>query len=234
MTDIATHLAAAHEKIATTARRAGRAPDSVRLVAVSKTQPAKAIVTAAATGQRIFGENRVQEAREKIPACPPGLEWHLLGHLQKNKVRQALSLFSFFHSIDSQALAGAIDRIAGETGRKVDGLLEVNVSGEETKHGFTPAQLREAFPALAALPHLRIRGLMTMAPYSENPEAARPVFRALRELRDELQSAHGAALPELSMGMSGDFEPAIEEGATLVRLGSSIFGQRPQVQANAE
>lgn len=234
MTDIATHLAAAHEKIATAARRAGRAPDSVRLVAVSKTQPAEAIVTAAATGQRIFGENRVQEAREKIPACPPGLEWHLLGHLQKNKVRQALSLFSFFHSIDSGALAGAIDRIAGETGKKVDGLLEVNVSGEETKHGFTPAQLREAFPALAALPHLRIRGLMTMAPYNENPEAARPVFRALRALRDELQSAHGSALPELSMGMSGDFEPAIEEGATLVRLGSSIFGQRPQVQANAE
>lgn len=234
MTDIATHLAAAHEKIATAARRAGRAPDSVRLVAVSKTQPAEAIVTAAATGQRIFGENRVQEAREKIPACPPGLEWHLIGHLQKNKVRQALSLFSFFHSIDSGALAGAIDRIAGETGKKVDGLLEVNVSGEETKHGFTPAQLREAFPALAALPHLRIRGLMTMAPYNENPEAARPVFRALRALRDELQSAHGSALPELSMGMSGDFEPAIEEGATLVRLGSSIFGQRPQVQANAE
>lgn len=234
MTNIATHLAAAHEKIATTARRAGRAPDSVRLVAVSKTQPAEAIMIAAATGQRIFGENRVQEAREKIPACPPGLEWHLIGHLQKNKVRQALSLFSFFHSIDSQALAGAIDRIAGETGQKVDGLLEVNVSGEETKHGFTPAQLREAFPALAALPHLRIRGLMTMAPYSENPEAARPVFRALRELRDELQSAHGSALPELSMGMSGDFEPAIEEGATLVRIGSSIFGQRPQVQANAE
>ena len=234
MTDIATHLAAAHEKIASAAGRAGRAPDSVRLVAVSKTQPAEAIATAAATGQRIFGENRVQEAREKIPACPPGLEWHLIGHLQKNKVRQALSLFSFFHSIDSQALAGAIDRIAGETGQKVDGLLEVNVSGEETKHGFTPAQLREAFPALAALPHLRIRGLMTMAPYSENPEAARPVFRALRALRDELQSAHGSALPELSMGMSGDFEPAIEEGATLVRIGSSIFGQRPQVQANAE
>ena len=234
MTDIATHLAAAHETIATAARRAGRAPDSVRLVAVSKTQPAEAIVTAAATGQRIFGENRVQEAREKIPACPPGLEWHLIGHLQKNKVRQALSLFSFLHSIDSEALAAAIDRIAGETGKKVAGLLEVNVAREGTKHGFTPAQLREAFPALAALPHLRIRGLMTMAPYNENPEAARPVFRALRALRDELQSAHGSALPELSIGMSGDFEPAIEEGATLVRLGSSIFGQRPQAQANAE
>ncbi len=234
MTDITARLARARQEITTAARRAGRDPANIRLVAVSKTHPAEAVETAAAAGQRIFGENRVQEAREKIPACPPGLEWHLLGHLQKNKVRQALSLFSFFHSIDSQALAGAIDRIAGETGQKVDGLLEVNVSGEETKHGFTPAQVREAFPALAALPHLRIRGLMTMAPYSENPEAARPVFRALRELRDELQSAHGAVLPELSMGMSGDFEPAVEEGATLVRIGSSIFGQRPQVQAKAE
>lgn len=145
MTEIATHLATAHQEIAAAARRAGRAPQSVRLVAVSKTQPAAAIVTAAATGQRIFGENRVQEAREKIPACPPELEWHLIGHLQKQSAPSSF-LFSFFHSIDSQALAGAIDRIAGETGQKVDGLLEVNVSGEETKHGFTPAQLREAFP----------------------------------------------------------------------------------------
>ncbi|MFM8459277.1 MAG: YggS family pyridoxal phosphate-dependent enzyme, partial [Chthoniobacterales bacterium] len=136
--------------------------------------------------------------------------------------------FSFFHSIDSTALAQAIDRIAGETGKPVEGLLEVNVSGEETKHGFTPDDLRREFAALAKLSHLRIRGLMTMAPYSDNPEDARPVFRALRELRDELQSAHGHPLPELSMGMSGDFEPAIEEGATLVRVGSSIFGERPQ------
>jgi pyridoxal phosphate enzyme (YggS family) len=172
----------------------------------------------------------VQESRDKIPACPPGLEWHFIGHLQKNKVRQALPLFSFFHSIDSTALAQAIDRIAGETGKLVEGLLEVNVSGEETKHGFTPDQLRREFAALAKLPHLRIRGLMTMAPYSDNAEDARPAFRTLRELRDELQSAHGHPLPELSMGMSGDFVPAIEEGATLVRVGSSIFGTRPYPQ----
>jgi pyridoxal phosphate enzyme (YggS family) len=156
------------------------------------------------------------------------LEWHFIGHLQKNKVRQALPLFPFFHSIDSAALAGAIDRIAGETGAEAKGLLEVNVSGEESKHGFTPDELRSQFPALAKLPHLRIRGLMTMAPYSDDPEDARPVFRKLRELRDELQSAHQHPLPELSMGMSGDFEPAIEEGATLVRVGSSIFGTRPR------
>ena len=229
MDNIAAHLSAIREKISTSARRAGRDPSSVRLVAVSKTHPAGAVVDAAATGQTVFGESRVQEARDKIPACPPGLEWHFIGHLQKNKVRQALPLFSFFHSVDSTALAEAVNRIAGETGQKVEGLLEVNVSGEDTKHGFTPAQLRSEFPALGKLPHLRIRGLMTMAPYSDNPEDARPVFRALRELRDELQSAHAHPLPELSMGMSGDFEPAIEEGATLVRVGSSIFGARPQI-----
>ena len=226
MDNIAANLSAIRDKISASARRAGRDSSSVRLVAVSKTHPAEAVVDAAAKGQTVFGESRVQEARDKIPACPPGLEWHFIGHLQKNKVRQALPLFGFFHSIDSTALAQAIDRISGETGKPVEGLLEVNVSGEATKYGFTPEQLRAEFAALSKLPHLRIRGLMTMAPYSEKPEEARPVFRALRELRDELQSAHGHPLPELSMGMSGDFAPAIAEGATLVRIGSSIFGSR--------
>ena len=228
MDAIAANLEEIRRRMAEAARRSGRDPASVRLVAVSKTYPAEAVAAAAATGQRIFGESRVQESRDKIPACPPGLEWHFIGHLQKNKVRQALPLFSFFHSIDSTALAGAIDRIAGETGVKAQGLLEVNVSGEETKHGFTPEELRAQFPTLSKLLHLRIRGLMTMAPYSDNPEDARPVFRTLRELRDELQSTYQHPLPELSMGMSGDFEPAIEEGATLVRVGSSIFGARPR------
>ena len=227
MTDIAAHLAAVQEQIRAAAVRAGREPSSVRLVAVSKTHPASAVAEAAAAGQRVFGESRVQEAREKVPLCPPGLDWHFIGHLQKNKVRPALALFGFFHSIDGTALARAIDRIAGETGKPVEGLLEVNVSGEQTKHGFTPEELRAEFAAMSRLPHLHLRGLMTMAPYSENPEDARPVFRTLRELRDELQSAHGHPLPELSMGMSGDFEPAIAEGATLVRIGSSIFGARP-------
>lgn len=231
MNNIAQQLATVREEIDAAAWRAGREPADVRLVAVSKTHPASAVEAAAAAGQRVFGESRVQEAREKIPACPPGLEWHFIGHLQRNKVRQALPLFSFFHSIDSAALAEAIDRIAGETGREVEGLLEANVSGEATKHGFSPDRLREEFAALARLPHLRIRGLMTMAPYSEHPEDARPFFRALRELRDELQAKHNRPLPELSMGMSGDFAPAIEEGATLVRIGSSIFGARPYPQA---
>jgi pyridoxal phosphate enzyme (YggS family) len=228
MNNIAQHLAAVREEIAAAALRAGREPASVRLVAVSKTHPAAAVEAAAAAGQRVFGESRVQEARGKIAACPPGLEWHFIGHLQRNKVRQALPLFGFFHSIDSEPLALAVDRIAGETGQTIEGLLEVNISGEETKHGFSPEALRAQFPALAKLAHLRIRGLMTMAPYSDNPEEARPVFRALRVLRDDLQSDAGHHLPELSMGMSGDFGPAIEEGATLVRVGSSIFGARPQ------
>jgi pyridoxal phosphate enzyme (YggS family) len=227
MTDLAAHLAAVQEQIRAAAVRAGRDPSAVRLVAVSKTHPPSAVAAAAAAGQRVFGESRVQEARDKIPACPPGLDWHFIGHLQKNKIRPALPLFSFFHSIDSTPLAQALDRLAGETGRPVTGLLEVNISGEASKHGFTPEQLRTELPALLARPHLRLRGLMTMAPYSENPEDARPVFRALRELRDEWQAAHGHALPDLSMGMSGDFVPAVEEGATLVRIGSSIFGARP-------
>jgi pyridoxal phosphate enzyme (YggS family) len=227
MDAIAANLEEIRRRMAEAARRSGRDPASIRLVAVSKTYPAEAVAAAATTGQRVFGESRVQESRDKIPACPYGLEWHFIGHLQKNKVRQALPLFPFFHSIDSTALAGAIDRIAGETGVKAQGLLEVNVSGEETKHGFTPEELRAQFPALSKLPHLRIRGLMTMAPYSDDPEKARPFFRALRQMRDELQSAHGHPLPELSMGMSGDFAPAIGEGATLVRIGSSIFGARP-------
>ena len=230
MTEIAAHLDAVREQFRAAAIRAGRDPSAVRLVAVSKTHPASAVAAAVEAGQRVFGESRVQEARDKIPACPPGLDWHFIGHLQKNKVRQALPLFAFFHSIDSTALAQAMDRIAGETNQRVEGLLEVNVSGEATKHGFTPEQLGAAFADLVKLPHLRLRGLMTMAPYSDNPEDARPVFRTLRELRDELQSAHGHPLPELSMGMSGDFEPAVEEGATLVRVGSSIFGSRPHPQ----
>jgi hypothetical protein len=227
MDQIAQHLADIRGRIESAALRAGRDPASVQLVAVSKTHPADAVRAAAAAGQRLFGESRVQEAREKIPACPPDLEWHFIGHLQKNKVRHALPLFDFFHSIDSLALAQAMDRIACESERTVTGLLEVNVSGEATKHGFTPEQLRAEFSALTSLPHLRVVGLMTMAPYAEDAEQARPVFRALRELRDGLQQTLGTSLPHLSMGMSGDFEPAIAEGATLVRIGSSIFGDRP-------
>lgn len=232
MTQIAEKLAQVRRRVALAAARAGRDPAAVRLVAVSKTHPADSVAEAAADAQTIFGESRVQEAREKIPSCPPGLEWHFIGHLQKNKVRQALPLFHLFHSVDTEALARTMDRVSAETGTETAVLLEVNVSGEATKHGFTPDALRTLFPALAALARLRLRGLMTMAPYSENPESARPFFRALRELRDELSAAHGLPLPELSMGMSGDFEQAVEEGATLVRVGTFIFGERPPAPEN--
>lgn len=223
-------LSAIRERIASAAQRSGRAPGEVRLVAVSKTHPAAAVAAAVAGGQHVFGESRVQEARDKIPSCPPGLQWHFIGHLQTNKVRQALPLFSLFHSVDSIRLAEAMDRIAGETGRTVRVLAEVNISGEATKRGFTPESLREHFGRLTALPRLKLAGLMTMAPWSEEPEDARPVFRALRVLRDELETAGGTKLPELSMGMSGDFEPAIEEGSTLVRIGTAIFGTRPSTE----
>ena len=230
MSPIGQNLASIQTRISELAVRAGRAPDAVRLVAVSKTHPAGAVVAAASAGQKIFGESRVQEARDKIAVCPGGLEWHFIGHLQKNKIRQALPLFTLFHSIDTTSLAENLNRIAGETGTCVAGLIEVNVSGEATKHGFNPDLLAQEWSRLAGLPHLRLRGLMTMAPYSDEAEQARPVFRALRQLRDALQQAHGAALPELSMGMSGDFEPAIEEGSTLVRIGTAIFGGRPSPQ----
>ena len=230
MSHLVANLEAVRQEIDQAAIMAKRAPSSVQLIAVSKTHPAAAVIEAAAHQQTIFGESRVQEAREKIPNCPTGLSWHFIGHLQKNKIRQALPLFTLFHSIDSEALAGGISRIAGEMGRDAEGLLEVNVSGEPTKHGFTPEDLSANFSTLIRLPPLRVRGLMTMAPYGDNPEEARPFFRALRQLRDELQSTHGVELPELSMGMSGDFRPAIGEGATLVRVGTSIFGDRPQPQ----
>jgi pyridoxal phosphate enzyme (YggS family) len=228
MKDTDAAISGIRQRIAAAAARAGRDHSAVRLVAVSKTHPPGAVTTVAATGQRIFGESRVQEAREKIPLCSPGLDWHFIGHLQRNKIRQALPLFSLFHSIDSPELAAAIDRIAAETGSTVRGLAEVNITGEPTKHGFSPEALRTLLRPLLGLAHLRLEGLMTMAPWSDNPEDARPVFRALRELRDELAAGHGAHLPELSMGMSGDFEPAVEEGATLVRVGTSIFGSRPR------
>lgn len=227
MNDIPDQLSRIQRDITEATVHAGRPPGSVHLVAVSKTHPAESVIAAAAAGQTLFGESRVQEAKEKISACPPGLHWHFIGHLQKNKIRAALPLFDFFHSIDSLPLVAGLSRIAGETGQTVTGLLEVNVSGETTKHGFSPDDLRRTFREIIALPNLRITGLMTMAPYDTDPEAARPFFRALRELRDELQSATSHPLPELSMGMSGDFIPAIEEGSTLVRVGTSIFGSRP-------
>ena len=219
-------------KIAAACERAGRNPDDVEIVAVTKTHGAEVVDEAWRAGLRIVGENKVQEAAWKRPASVSGPEWHLIGHLQSNKVRHALELFDFIHSVDSVKLADRINFIADEIGASPRILLEVNVSGEKSKSGMKPDDVE---PTLRHIidncPRITIEGLMTMAPFSDNPEDARPYFRALRELRDEMESKLGIGLPRLSMGMSGDYEVAIEEGATWVRLGTVLFGERPKLKA---
>ncbi len=223
---IATNLERVRSGIVAAAQGAGRAPGEVRLVAVSKTWPASDVAEAASAGQTIFGENRVQELLPKIADSPAGLEWHLIGHLQSNKVRKVLPVCALIHSIDSLELARDASRIAVELGLGARILLQVNVASDDAKFGFPVSGIREAFPEILALPGLELRGLMTVPPFAEDPEAVRPHFSALRRLRGELEDTHGISLPELSMGMSHDFRVAIEEGATLVRIGSSIFGRR--------
>jgi len=228
MASVAENLARVRERIAVAAGRAGRDVGGVRLVAVSKTHPASAVREALAAGQREFGESRVQEALPKIAGAGDGPEWHFIGHLQTNKVRKAVGRFALFHGVDNEGLAAALNRVAGEFGTVARVLLEVNVSGEGTKFGFAPGSVEGVLEGLLQMPFLRVEGLMAMAPYSEDPESARPVFAGLRELRDRLAGPTGAALPELSMGMSGDFEQGIAEGATIVRVGSAVFGDRGQ------
>lgn len=196
------------------------------LVAVSKTWPAEYVQEAYDAGQRLFGENKVQEILEKSPILPEDIEWHLIGHLQKNKIRKVLPHCSMIHSVDSLALAGQISRIAGELEIVSSVLLQVNISDDDAKFGFTGARLREEFAEIKVLPNLKIEGLMTVPKFDADPERVRPAFAALRALRDELVSEHGLTLPHLSMGMSHDAKVAVEEGATLVRVGSSIFGKR--------
>ena len=215
------------ERISLAAQRAGRDPGEINLVAVSKTHPVTMIHEAAAeTGQELFGESRVQEALLKIPALPGRLRWHFIGHLQSNKIRKALPYFELYHGIDTSEIACDMDRIAGEMGIYPRVLLEVNVSGEGSKHGFSPDQLEREIEGLLALPRLQVEGFMTMAPLSAEKEDSRPYFAKLRELRDYLASRVGIPLSLLSMGMSGDYEVAVEEGATLVRVGSALFGDR--------
>lgn len=213
--------------IAAAEQRAGRPAGSVTLLAVSKTFPVSDIMQAYADGQRVFGENRLQEAMEKMPQMPQDCVWHLIGPLQRNKVRKALEQgFGLIQAVDSMKLAAAISRIAGETGVTARILLEVNVDGEASKHGFTPEEIQEEWEALVALPHLDIRGLMCIPAPVENPQDARPAFAALRVLAEKLRARGPLPLPELSMGMSHDFAVAVEEGATIVRVGSAIFGKR--------
>lgn len=237
-----TNLAEVHARMRAACERSGRNPSDVRLVAVTKYAQWDWIRALVDLGQSDLAENRPQQFVERaarlsaetgahaaeVAGCErPRVNWHLIGHLQRNKVRPVLPLVSLIHSVDSLRLLERIGLIAGELGLRPRVLLEVNVSGETSKDGFSPAELESAWPALAAVSQVEIEGLMTMAAESDDPEAARPVFRELRRLRDRLREASGRALPELSMGMSGDFEPAIEEGATLIRIGSRLFEGAP-------
>lgn len=228
MDNPASRLADIQNRMAEAAARAGRKPEDIALVAVSKTHPAEAIREVFDLGQTIFGENRVQELLSKAPLLPSSLHWHLIGHLQSNKIRKVLPVAELIHGVDSLELARDIDRIAAELGLFPRILLETNVSGEGTKFGFKPGTLRAQIDDLLALPRVQVEGLMTIAPLAEDPEAVRPFFAALRTLRDDLADQTSTPLPVLSMGMSGDFEVAIEEGATMVRVGTAIFGARPR------
>src|SRR5262245_8485112 len=226
---IADRLAEVHTRISIAARSAGREPSSVRLVAVSKTFPIELIRDAYAAGQRDFGDNRVQEALQKIAAgADLEIRWHLLGHLQTNKARKAGPAFAVIHSVDSVELLRKLDAASADAGASPDLLIQVDLAGEETKHGMVTEEVPRLFDAAAACRAARITGLMTLPPVPEIPEDARPYFRRLRDLRDEWLSSGVPApmLRELSMGMSGDFEVAIQEGATMVRVGTAIFGSR--------
>ncbi|PYL98162.1 MAG: YggS family pyridoxal phosphate-dependent enzyme [Verrucomicrobia bacterium] len=226
MADIAENLERVRKQIVAASKKSGRNVDDLELIAISKTHDAVKVREAIEAGQTLFGESRVQEARVKIPELPSNLRWHFVGHLQKNKIRHALPLFELIHSVDSLALAQDINRIAEEDGLHPRVLLEVNVAGEGSKFGFTPEKLREDLENLLALPRLSILGLMTIPPIADEAEASRKYFVELRELRDRLQTEFHVDLAQLSMGMTQDFAIAVEEGATLVRVGTAIFGER--------
>ncbi len=226
---LAENIAAVKGRIGQACERAGRDPAEVTLLTVSKFHPASTIAEAVGLGLTLFGESRVQEARVKIPASPGRAQWHFIGHLQSNKAREAVSLFSKIESIDSLDLAAEVQRQAEKQGKRMPILVEVNVAGESSKFGWNPERLVAELPQLNALGRLELHGLMTIAPYSTDPERARPVFRRLRELRDRCAEVLGAPLPTLSMGMSGDLEVAIEEGSTLVRVGTALLGPRPRM-----
>lgn len=226
-------IADVRQRIEGACRRAGRVPSSVVLVAAAKSQPAVALLAAWQAGQRVFGENRVQEAARKAEAeelatLDPPIVWHLLGPLQSNKVRPAVRLFRTIHSVDRPEIADALEQEASAQDKTLDAFLEVNLGGEASKHGFPVAGLAAAVAPLALLSRLRVAGLMAIPPFADDPEASRPWFRRLRALRDELFSrSEWSGRPGwLSMGMTADFEVAIEEGATHVRVGTAIFGQR--------
>jgi PLP dependent protein len=231
---IASNLSAIHDRIARAAQRAGRNTSDIALMAVSKTQPAAKIVEAYEAGQRLFGENRVQEFSEKVGALAslPDAEFHMIGHLQSNKTPKAAEVFHAIDSVDSAKLAERLNAAAGKLGKTLDVLIEINVGGEEAKSGIAPcsSELEDILIGAPTWTNLRVRGLMTVPPFTEDPEGARPYFRQLRELRERLSARNFpfVSLDQLSMGMSHDFEVAIEEGSTCVRIGTAIFGERPK------
>jgi pyridoxal phosphate enzyme (YggS family) len=227
MTSLPTALEEVRGRIESACARSGRSVREVRLVAVSKTVDVERIRRLLDCGHDLFGENRVQEALEKIPLLGPAASWHLVGHLQRNKARHAVGAFELLHGVDSEKLAAEIDRRAFRAGIRQAVLLQVNLAGEATKSGVDEAGLPALLDAVAALPHVELRGLMTIPPPAVEPEESRRWFVRLRELRERSATGSGLALPELSMGMTDDFEVAVEEGATLVRVGRAIFGERP-------
>lgn len=224
--DIAENLNSIQQRIAVACQRAGRDVASVSLLAVSKTHPPESIRTAVECGQLLFGENKIQEAKAKIPLCPGKARWQFIGHLQSNKVRDAVELFEMIQGVDSLSIAKEISKRAEQAAKTMPVLLEVNVAGEGSKFGYAPERLLAELNELNALPRIEIHGLMAIPPYAPLAEKARPYFKRLRELQVECEQILGAPLPQLSMGMSGDFEVAIEEGSTLVRVGTALFGER--------
>ena len=225
---LAANLDSVQERSAAAWAGAGRDPASVILLAVSKGQPPERVRALADLGLMLFGENKVQEAKLKIGQCPGRLRWHMIGHLQSNKCRDAVHFFETIQSVDSLDLAQELNKCADKAAKTVRVLLEVNVAGEATKYGFPPERLLAQFAEINALRRLEIHGLMTIAPWTPEPEKVRPVFQQLRALKTQCEQLLGAPLPHLSMGMSGDYEVAIEEGATIVRIGTALFGSRAQ------
>jgi len=225
---IESNIASIRQRIGQACEHARRDPAEVSLMAVSKFHPAQAVCEAAEAGITLFGENRVQEGKLKIPQCPSTLHWHLIGHLQSNKCRDAVHCFEMVQSVDSYALAEELNRMAEKQYKSLPVLLEVNIAGEATKFGYKPEEVLNDLERLNSLSRLEIHGLMAIPPWAADPEKTRPMFRRLADLKKQCEDQLGAPLPVLSMGMSDDFEVAIEEGSTLVRIGTAIFGARPK------
>jgi hypothetical protein len=230
----AENLESIQQRINAACQRGGRDAASVTLLAVSKTHPPEAIREAVECGQLLFGENKIQEAKSKIPLCPGKARWQFIGHLQSNKVRDAVELFELIQGVDSLSLAREISKRAEQAAKTMPILIEVNVAGEASKFGYAPDKLLAELNELNALPRIEIHGLMAIPPFTPVPEKARPYFQKLRELKERAETMLGAPLPQLSMGMSGDFEVAIEEGATLVRVGTALFGERLSSRQRAD